>query len=229
MKDSESVQQILVNLPVEGVLKKSAPSQPFLTDTSSVDSALYESDSSLLSVTSHSKRHLKRRVSFHKIEVREYSLTVGDHPLCRDGLPLQLDWAHGPSTEINMICSRERETKYQMPRRLSYEEKRNRLINTTDYRDQRDRNQALGQVIQRMQSWWEQHPVLPMPKLHDIQEEESTTTTSSSSSTSLLNPRYQSNDKGETDFEIEPPKLEEFVMEWRRNKPSSPRRRSRRC
>ena len=224
MKVSES-EQILVNLPVEGVLKKGAPSQPSLTDTSSVDSALYESDSSLLSATSsclgrNSKRHLKRRVSFHKIEVREYSVTVGDHPLCRDGLPLELDWAHGPSTEINMMCSRQRETKYQMPRRLSYEEKRNRLINTTDYRDQRDRNQALGQVIQRMQSWWEQHPVLPMPKLQDIQEEESTTTTSS------LNRRRHYNDKEDEEAaccEIEPPKLEEFVIEWRRNKTSSRR------
>lgn len=231
MKVSES-EQILVNLPVEGVLKKSSreDSQPSLTDASSVDSALYESDSSLLSATGHSsKRHLKRRVSFHKIEVREYTLTVGDHPLCRDGLPLQLDWTHGPSTEINMICSRERDAKYQMPRRLTYEEKRNRLLATTDYQDQRERNQALGQVIQRMQSWWDQHPVLPMPmSLHDIQEEETTTTktkSSSLSSSSATKSRYMDDYDEDIFFEIEPPKLEEYTIEWRRNKPR--RRRSR--
>ena len=223
MKVSES-EQILVNLPVEGVLKKSTlspregeDSPPSLTDNSSVDSALYESDSSLLSATSnnHSKRHLKRRVSFQKIEVREYSLTLGDHPLCRDGLPLQLDWAYGPSTEINMMCSREREQKYQMPPRLSYEEKRNRLIATTNYRDQRDRNQALGQVIQRMQSWWEQHPVLPMPNLYDIQEEDSPSSSH----------RNDCDHGEETFFEIEPPKLEEYVFEWRRNHSRKSRRR----
>ena len=225
MKVSESSEQILVNLPVEGVWRKdsssSYDSQPSLTDASSVDSALYESDSSLLSATNNkSKRHLKRRVSFQKIEVREYSLTVGDHPYCRDGLPLQLDWAHGPSTEISIICSRERASKYQMPRRLTYEEKRNRLIATTEYQDQRERNQALGQVIQRMQSWWEQHPVLPMPKLYNIQEEEMT----ASSSRRRAN-NHDDDEEEEACFEIEAPKLEEYVIEWRRNLGKPHRRR----
>lgn len=196
-------------------------------DASSLDdssSILYESDASLCgggSSTTGGARGggPKRRVSFSKIEVREYSLTVGDHPLCQDGLPLSLDWDYNAegTTEINMSCSRERLEKYQMPPRLSYEEKRGRLIATTDYSDERTRNKELGQVIQRMQSWWQQHPVLPMPNLFDIVEEKRSSSHSSSSD--------DDDEEEEKVFEIEPPKLEDYyVVEWRRNVPRRRRR-----
>lgn len=34
---------------------------------------------------------LRRSVSFHKVEIREYDVTVGDNPSCRTGPALQLD------------------------------------------------------------------------------------------------------------------------------------------
>ena len=37
---------------------------------------------------------LHRRVRFSTIHVQEYALTVGDHPICRDGLAISLDWSH---------------------------------------------------------------------------------------------------------------------------------------
>mmetsp|Transcript_30043 Transcript_30043/g.70833 ORF Transcript_30043/g.70833 Transcript_30043/m.70833 type:complete len:255 (-) Transcript_30043:1494-2258(-) len=37
---------------------------------------------------------LRRRVQFGSAHVREYAITVGDHPICRDGLALSLDWYH---------------------------------------------------------------------------------------------------------------------------------------
>ena len=211
----ETYEHVLVNLPVEDDIgKHDAPSTE---DTASVDSSVwYESDSVLSSHSStsslctpgrHGKSKAGRRVSFSKIEVREYSVTVGDHPLCRDGLPLQLDWQHSDVTEMNMQCSREREDKYQLPRRLSYEEKRDRLVNIGNYEDQRDRNQKLGQVIQRMQSWWQEHPILPMPDLYHIPEEPST---------SLA---YEDDEDEANDFlEIPPPDLDEYVFYWRRNR-----------
>ena len=206
----ESCEQILANLPIEGRKETEDYSQP--NDASSVDSTLYESDSCFSSGTSCSgKPRLRRRVSFNKIEIREYSVTIGDHPACRDGLALQLDWDHSEATEVNMLCSRERQAKFEMPRRLSYEEKRERLMALTDYTDQRDRNQALGQVIERMQSWWQQHPVLPMPKLYDIREEPTDS--------------FSDDDSEERFPEIDPPCLEEYVFEWRRNHS----KRSHRC
>lgn len=188
-------------------------------DASSVDSSiLYESDASLCSTAAAGRPRVKRTVSFSKIEVREYALTVGDHPLCQDGLPLSLDWEHTESTEINICCSRERMEKYQMPPRLSYEEKRDRLIATTDFTDERARNKELGQVIQRMQSWWIQHPVLPMPNLFDIDEEAEAANDASSSSDDD-DDKYHCQREAEDDFvfQIEPPKLEAYVVQWRRN------------
>lgn len=35
-----------------------------------------------------------RRVRFGCTRVREYAVTVGDHPICQDGLALTLDWSH---------------------------------------------------------------------------------------------------------------------------------------
>jgi hypothetical protein len=205
MTATEGCQEQIVEIPNSDLLKDCAEdaSQPSLEacteyDSASVDSslhsALYESDASL------SSKVLKRRVSFSKIEIREYSVTIGDHPLCQDGLPLSLDWEHSESTEVNMSCSRERTEKYQMPRRMTYQEKRDRIIATKDLSDENVRNKELGQVIERMQCWWQKHPILPMPNLGDIAEE----------------PKGFDGE-GDRVFEIEPPKLNEYEMEWRRN------------
>jgi hypothetical protein len=37
-----------------------------------------------------------KQVRFGEARIREYAITVGDHPTCKDGLPLSLDWAHSP-------------------------------------------------------------------------------------------------------------------------------------
>lgn len=219
-----------------------------LLEESSIDSSSVwiECDDSVVSGYSKSSASAnnKRRVSFSKLEIREYNITIGDHPLCRDGLPLQLDWEHSDVvvTEINVptknddnsidddddnSCSTnstglllaQRQDKYQMPRRLSYEEKRERLMNIANYSDQRDRNQKLGQVIQGMQSWWKEHPILPMPDLSSIREEEeyehSSFLVSHNEEEEEENDNYYSDSP---DFvEIEPPSLEEYVFYWRRN------------
>ena len=36
-----------------------------------------------------------RKVKFASVRVREHAITVGDHPICKDGLALSLDWVHG--------------------------------------------------------------------------------------------------------------------------------------
>jgi hypothetical protein len=40
------------------------------------------------------QNNMVRKVRFSSASIREYSLTVGDHPICRDGLALSLDWNH---------------------------------------------------------------------------------------------------------------------------------------
>ena len=40
------------------------------------------------------KNSNRRHVHFGVVLVREHSLTIGDHPMCNDPLPLTLDWMH---------------------------------------------------------------------------------------------------------------------------------------
>lgn len=35
-----------------------------------------------------------RRVSFHKVQIRRYSMTLGDNPACQMGAPVTLDWMY---------------------------------------------------------------------------------------------------------------------------------------
>jgi len=69
-----------------------------------------------------------RRVSWKGVFVREYNCTVGDHPMCSDNLPLTLDWSHSGEEQVKSIeCSQERQANYRFPRRLSHEERKNRV------------------------------------------------------------------------------------------------------
>jgi len=41
-----------------------------------------------------------KSVSFGVAEVRSYSITIGDHPLCTSGFPLTLDWDYTSEVQI---------------------------------------------------------------------------------------------------------------------------------
>uniref|UniRef100_A0A7S4T6P9 Uncharacterized protein n=1 Tax=Ditylum brightwellii TaxID=49249 RepID=A0A7S4T6P9_9STRA len=43
-----------------------------------------------------------KSVSFSYVEVREYSLTLGDHPDCSDGPPISLDWSYTNQKRVNL-------------------------------------------------------------------------------------------------------------------------------
>lgn len=73
----------------------------------------------------------RNKVRFGKAKVREYSLTVGDHPICKDGLALSLDWNHSAERVYNVdeyerIQRRKRNTAYRGRRtsRLDYWQRR---------------------------------------------------------------------------------------------------------
>jgi len=46
---------------------------------------------------------LKRNVSFHKVEVRNYDVTVGDNPAVTTGPPVSLDWTYFPEHEVKHV------------------------------------------------------------------------------------------------------------------------------
>eukprot|EP00978_Attheya_sp_CCMP212_P024090 scaffold75198_cov55-Attheya_sp.AAC.4 len=69
------------------------------------------------STTSTKQQLSKRNVSFHRIEVREYERTLGDHP-CSDGVPLSLGWRY---SESNLEALDEYEKKREPMRRTTQE------------------------------------------------------------------------------------------------------------
>lgn len=93
------------------------------------DAVLSEDDASSSSgslETVHSTP--SKQVSFSTVEVREYCLTVGDHPLCRDGMPITLDWKYNEETTfVNVPYESRNRNQGGFPRRLDYNERLARL------------------------------------------------------------------------------------------------------
>jgi hypothetical protein len=90
---------------------------------------------SSLRIVSSDVKSAKRRCSNNvvrfaeEIEFREYSITVGEHPFCKDGLALTLDWesAEEYSLPFDIIC-KERNLWYTPPSKLSFNERRDHTL-----------------------------------------------------------------------------------------------------
>jgi hypothetical protein len=77
----------------EGHTGAESSSCPHGSTTSSTSSMITEAERDLSSLdSSNSTINKPRTVSFGNVHVREYSQTLGDHPLCETGCPLSLDW-----------------------------------------------------------------------------------------------------------------------------------------
>jgi hypothetical protein len=179
----------------------------------------------------------RRSVSFKSVEVREYSITVGDHPLCYDGLPLTLDWEHSDTVEIRDVStSRERRGNYRAPRRLSFDERRDRLFSVAsslasssspcsfsgeassaaeiDSSPETDRSLELGLIIKMLHNSWSMNSILPPPILDDIDEDEEDE--EESEETDLRHPYWlQKRRRSQRKKKPSPPPPEQ-VVEWKR-------------
>jgi hypothetical protein len=103
-----------------------------------------------------------KRVSWDQIHTREYTLVVGDHPMCQDGLPVSLGWDHADCssmtlqqqhTAVPLITAtniRERQQSYVFPRRLSYEERRDRLLNVSNLTLDQIKNDEIDLVVRTL-------------------------------------------------------------------------------
>jgi len=102
----------------------------------------------------------KKKVSWDKIVKREYALVVGDHPLCQDGLPVSLDWQYSDSGDAGRIEAlkdvSERKESYVFPRRLSYEERRQRLVSVSGLTAEQVKNDEIDLVVRTLKESWEQ-------------------------------------------------------------------------
>ena len=113
----------------------------------------------------------EKRVRWDKIHTREFDLVVGDHPMCQDGLPVSLGWKYDDNScrtkQINQIIQKKREDRentlssrkfeeiqiserrqsYVFPRRLSYEERTERLICISDLTLDQIKNDQIDLVV----------------------------------------------------------------------------------
>jgi len=126
-----------------------------------------------------------KRVSWDRIHTREFSLVVGDHPMCQDGLPVSLGWHYNDhscstksmntptiveqkeeGTNLSIIELQqqlhqpiqlsERRQSYVFPRRLSYEERRKRLISVSNLTLDQIKNDEIDLVVRTLKESWEE-------------------------------------------------------------------------
>ncbi|CAJ1946088.1 unnamed protein product [Cylindrotheca closterium] len=74
------------------------------------------------------RRSSKKRVRWDRVHKREFSLIVGDHPLCHDGLPVSFGWQYSDCRPDSLVNASERIQSYVFPRRMSYDERRQLLF-----------------------------------------------------------------------------------------------------
>jgi hypothetical protein len=111
-----------------------------------------------------------KRVSWDQIHTREYTLVVGDHPMCQDGLPVSLGWDHADCGSLTLqqqqqqhhsvplmpaTTIRERQQSYAFPRRLSYEERRDRLLHVSNLTLDQIKNDEMDLVVRTLRESWE--------------------------------------------------------------------------
>lgn len=58
-----------------------------------------------------------RSVQFGEIQIREYSITIGDNPSCSNGAPISLDWFH---TKSDLLFQLENYEEYREPHRRQH-------------------------------------------------------------------------------------------------------------
>jgi len=113
-----------------------------------------------------------RSVSFNKLQIREYDMTLGDHPSAVTGPPVQLSWDHKPEQDIPL----EEYERARQPRRnrrqlrLSYKERERVLFTERGFtaeevnsawmealtiRKQRKETLSLTDAQRQMEEVWE--------------------------------------------------------------------------
>lgn len=98
--DSNAVQQSMGDPPNRS--REEGEEDSLSSSSSATSASLYDSmdnddidkQDELRCVNNIKKTTKNKRVSWDRIITREYSLVVGDHPMCQDGLPVSLGWQY---------------------------------------------------------------------------------------------------------------------------------------
>ena len=105
-----------------------------LEDDSGDCCSLYDDEQDIACLQEASQNLLgKKGVRFSTVEVREYAVTVGDHPCASDSCPLTLDWQYAKKSkrDINSFENSRYFMRRSYPQRLSPHERRRRIRETS--------------------------------------------------------------------------------------------------
>ena len=120
----------------------------------------------------HEHKLHRKTVSWGSLEIRVHSLVLGDHPCCSGALPLQLGWEYDDTELVNLdtyeqhkhysptvkkqyyVSSPSKRSRYQLPPRLSYLERKNLLkrvagMSERDLRDALEEQQLMMRHVAR--------------------------------------------------------------------------------
>lgn len=76
------------------------------------------------------RKKLRRQVTFHSVTIREYPMTIGDHPNCSFGPPVTLDWDYDEyeSIDLNKFESHRPRRRNLREMMLNYYRRKNMLL-----------------------------------------------------------------------------------------------------
>jgi len=113
-----------------------------------------------------------RNVSFSSIQVREYNMTLGDHPVSKLGPPVSLDWNYESENVVDLdayekarqprrhrrklkLSYKDREKILLHDRGFSKDEVREAWLSAIEIRKQRRETKARGALNEKMDEAWE--------------------------------------------------------------------------
>lgn len=121
--------------------------------------------------TNHAGIQSNRSVSFNSLTVREYDLTLGDHPSSASGPPVQLDWEHKTESVVDLNTYEQerqpRKTRRQLKmsftereeilqsKGYSMEELKNAWMESLKIRQQRYETIMTGSLTSKVEEAWE--------------------------------------------------------------------------
>jgi hypothetical protein len=100
-----------------------------MEDTGDCSSSCCDEELSFASMSRRGSLNV-RKVGFASVEVRDYNVTIGDHPCCTQGCPLSLDWEYQQRPLLSVEAfesTRATERRHRHCLRTSWEERRDIL------------------------------------------------------------------------------------------------------
>jgi len=119
-----------------------------------------------------SSNSLKRNVSFTKLEIREYSIALSDHPSCSYGPPIQLGWEYCDRKAVELDeYERQRSPRRNMDQMvLSYNVRRYLLLKRAGY-SKKELLEAMKEVDRVKRDRTVTDMLLPVSKIDEALEE----------------------------------------------------------